>query len=67
MKTSKSDLILNHLLDGKGITQRIAIDLYQHYRLASVINRLRNRGFNIETTMIITDTASYARYKLIEL
>jgi hypothetical protein len=41
--------ILNHLKQGKSITQAEAINLFNCYRLSAVINRLRNLGHEIVT------------------
>lgn len=63
---SKEEQIKRHLMDGKSITQQMAIKLYGHYRLAVVINRLRNKGFVIETIMQKNMFKEiYAEYKLI--
>ena len=48
---SKKGKILKHLQDGKTITPQIALRMYGHFRLAVVINRLRNEGYNITTTI----------------
>ena len=48
---SKKGKILKHLQDGKVLTHLIAIRLYSHSRLAVAINRLRDEGYDITTTM----------------
>lgn len=50
--TSKHDEIRQHLKSGFTITGLSAIDLFNVYRLSSVINRLRKEGLEIETSMI---------------
>ena len=63
MKESKHKLIENHLLRGESITGLSALDLYGVYRLSSVINRMRKRGFEVETIMVNkNDGTSFAKY-----
>jgi len=63
MKESKHNEIKEHLLRGESLTGLQAIDLYGVYRLSSVINRLRNRGIEIETIMIDkNDGTSFGKY-----
>ena len=45
-KTQTSD-ILQHLKDGRKLTQKEAINMYGAYRLSSIIHSLRGRGYNI--------------------
>jgi hypothetical protein len=62
---SKANEIENHILRGESITGLLALDLYGVYRLSSVINRLRNKGLEIETMMIQKDDGTqYAKYIL---
>lgn len=63
---TKIDSVKKRLLKGKPITQRIAIEKFDYYRLASGINRLRNRGMNITTTMKEKNPGKvqYAEYTL---
>lgn len=63
---SKSQRIFRHLWKGKKITQRIAIRKFQHYRLAVVIGRLRDAGYNITTTMQTQNDCTFAEYRLIK-
>jgi len=58
VKTQTSD-ILQHLKDGRKLTQKEAINEYGTYRLAAVIHSLRNQGHNIESTRLDVPT----RYK----
>lgn len=64
---TKKALILNHLKNGRPLTPQQALRLYGHMRLASCINRLRNEGFDIKTTMryglFVRD--QYAEYHLV--
>jgi len=50
---SKQSEIKAHLLSGQPITGLLAIDLYGVYRLSSAINRIRNQGVKVKTSMII--------------
>lgn len=61
---TKIEKVKEHLLRGKPITQRYAIEWFTYYRLASGIHRLRQRGMNIKTTMKDIPGTKYAEYKL---
>ncbi len=71
-KLSKSQMVLDHLLQHKTITSNEAWKLYGESRLSAVIHTLRHkRGYNIETyTIHPTDrwgnTCNCAEYHLIE-
>ncbi len=58
MKTQTSD-ILQHLKDGRRLTQKEAINEYGAYRLSSIIYSLRKQGHNIESKELDVPT----RYK----
>ena len=45
-KTQTSD-ILQHLKDGRKLTQKEAINMYGAYRLSSIIHSLRRQGHDI--------------------
>ncbi|HEY4756034.1 MAG TPA: helix-turn-helix domain-containing protein [Ignavibacteriaceae bacterium] len=63
MRPEKKRLIAEHLKRGESITGLQALALYDAYRLSSTINRLRNEGLKIETTMIQRDdSTSFAKY-----
>jgi len=68
MKThteSQEDLILEHLQNGRSLTQYQALVSFNCFRLSSRINRLRNRGYNIKTEMVELDNHKrIARYSL---
>lgn len=65
MATKKIQKVLNHLLSGRRITARYAVERYHYYRLASGINVLRDRGYDIKTHMLTSkDGARYAEYEL---
>ena len=51
MKTTQCDRILRHLKDYGTITSLEATEEYGILRLASRINDLKNRGYNIKSTM----------------
>jgi hypothetical protein len=62
---TKTEMIKNHLLDGKSITSWEAIHLYQCTRLAAVKKYLEERDdIVIESKMIYEDGTKYARYWL---
>jgi len=54
--------VKRHLLLYGSITPLQALDNYGCFRLASVINRLRNEGWKITTIMAIGEEINYARY-----
>lgn len=63
---TKKGRILNHLQDGRPLTQLTALRLYGAMRLASTINRLRDEGFLIRTNMQHSlHGESYAEYSMI--
>ena len=65
--TKPKGQILEHLKSGRVITPRIAVGLYDHWRLSGVIFRLRGEGYPIETTLKRTVTRKiYGEYKLIK-
>ena len=57
-KTQTSD-ILQHLKDGRRLTQKEAINMYGAYRLSGIIYALRNQGHDIVSIPIDVPT----RYK----
>ena len=65
---TKKSLILNHLKNGRPLTPQQALRLYGHMRLASCINRLRDEGYPILTTMryglFVRD--QYAEYHMVQ-
>jgi len=75
MKKTQTSDILQHLKDGRLLTQKEAINEYGAYRLASIIHSLRNQGHRIESTRLDVPTrykkkdgtsvsASIAQYRL---
>jgi hypothetical protein len=64
---TKKGKILAHLQSGRTITPAQALQYYGHFRLASCINRLRNEGYNIKTTIRQTIFKEpYAEYELLK-
>ena len=57
-KTQTSD-ILQHLKDGRRLTQKEAINEYGAYRLSSIIYSLKKQGYKIESKQLDVPT----RYK----
>tara|TARA_R110000823_G_scaffold61293_2_gene146166 strand:- start:50 stop:229 length:180 start_codon:yes stop_codon:yes gene_type:complete len=56
---------MNHLNTYKSISALEAQSNYSIWRLAAVVNRLRNRGMSLHTTMkTAPNGAKYAEYKL---
>ena len=66
-KQSKHNQIKAHLESGRGISGRGAMNLYNVYRLSSVIHRLRNKGMIIETyTVKVLGVNQYAVYTIVD-
>jgi len=64
---SRHAKILNYLKTHGTITGAQAWKMFHVYRLSSVIYRLRNKGYEIETEMIEDPNGmgKYARYRLV--
>lgn len=62
-------VILDHLQQGKTISQAEAIELCDCYRLSAVIDRLRKQGFEIVThnEKNLNSKGTHARYELKEV
>ena len=58
--------VLNHLKQGKTLSQAEAINHFNCYRLSAVIQRLRNVGHNIVTHQEpnLNNKGTHARYEL---
>tara|TARA_Y100001963_G_scaffold99206_1_gene136559 strand:+ start:131 stop:361 length:231 start_codon:yes stop_codon:yes gene_type:complete len=54
-KTQTSD-ILQHLKDGRRLTQKEAINMYGAYRLSGIIHQLRKQGHDIASIPIEVPT-----------
>ena len=68
-KTSQKLEVLKYLKTHKGITPYIAFERFGITRLADIIYRLRDEGWDIITEMVTTknrygNVVSYARYSL---
>lgn len=64
-KLSKHERIRQHLLSGKTLTQRDAIERFHAYRLGAVVLRLRkDEGLPIRTEMVRIGDSVFARYSL---
>ena len=71
MKISQCDRILRHLRDYGSITSLEAITEYGILRLASRINDLKKRGYNITSNTVMGENrykekVHYSAYRLIE-
>lgn len=63
---TKKDLVVIHLLRHKNISGLEALNLYQTYRLATVIYSLRNQGAVIQTVNEQHRDGFHARYFLVD-
>jgi len=61
---TKIDAVYLHLKKHKHITSWEAINLYRATRLADIVYKLKNHGFNIETVMVDGENCRFARYYL---
>ena len=59
-KTQTSD-ILQHLKDGRKLTQKEAINQYGAYRLSAIIHSLRKQGYNIDSIPLSVPTRYIAK------
>ncbi|WOE32966.1 MULTISPECIES: helix-turn-helix domain-containing protein [unclassified Acinetobacter] len=66
MNNTQVTQVLEHLKQGRSITQVDAIRLYKCYRLSAIIKRLRNQGYEIVTynERNSSGTGTHARYEL---
>lgn len=63
MKHSKHQRVKQHLISGYTISGVEALNMFGLYRLSSAINKLRNRGLNIQTKIT---AKGYARYFMLK-
>ena len=56
MKKTQTSDILQHLKEGRRLTQKEAINQYGAYRLSSIIHSLRNQGYNIDSIPLSVPT-----------
>lgn len=61
---TKIDSVYLHLKKHKTITSWEAIRLYRATRLADIVYKLKNQGFEIETVMIQGNKTRFAKYYL---
>jgi hypothetical protein len=61
---SKIDAVFAHLKKKRSITAWEAINLYRATRLADIVYKLKNQGFDIETVLIESKGTRFARYYL---
>ena len=59
--------VLNHLKQGKTLSQAEAIHYYDCFRLSAVVERLRKQGYDIVThnEKNLNSKGTHARYELI--
>lgn len=60
---SKIDSVCNHLQRYRSITSWEAINLYKATRLADIIYKLKDQGFDIETLLIKNNSTRFAMYQ----
>jgi hypothetical protein len=60
----KIDAVFAHLKKKRSITAWEAITLYRATRLADIVYKLKNQGFDIETVLIESNGTRFARYYL---
>tara|TARA_R110002051_G_C8676919_1_gene491219 strand:- start:370 stop:681 length:312 start_codon:yes stop_codon:yes gene_type:complete len=56
MKKTQTSDILQHLKEGRRLTQKEAINEYGAYRLSGIIYTLRNQGYDIESLPLSVPT-----------
>ena len=61
--------VLNHLKQGKTLSQAEAIHYYDCFRLSAVVERLRKQGYDIVThnEKNLNSKGTHARYELKEV
>lgn len=66
MEESQDRKILRYLQTHDGISQKIAIEQFQCYRLSARIYNLRTKGYAIRTEMRNSKNSTFAFYSLVE-
>ncbi len=67
VRKSQEKRVLAYLKDGYTITQLEALQMFGCMRLSDRIFTLRNKGYNITTKMVVTDTGKkVGQYKLLK-
>ena len=61
---TKQQKVLEHLKSGHSLTPRDAIRLFNCYRLAAVIHKLKELGHNVVTVIEHNATSHWAKYSL---
>ena len=69
MNNTQSKQVLAHLKQGKTLSQAEAIYHFDCYRLSTIIQRLRNAGYDIVThnEKNLNSKGTHARYELKEV
>lgn len=65
-KESQDEKILRYLQNHDGISQKIAIEQFQCYRLSARIYNLRKRGHVIRSEIRSSKNSTFAFYSLVE-
>lgn len=61
---TQENAVLEHLKQQKSITPIEALQQYGCFRLASIIHKLKKKGYEIQTEIIKQDEKNFAKYKL---
>lgn len=64
MTKTKQERVLNYMMKDNSITPKTAYRLFSTMRLADIIFKLRNKGWDITTYPVKRDGESYAKYRL---
>lgn len=69
VRVTQTSEVLKYLQNHEFITDAIAVDLFDAYRLSDIIFRLRNKGYDIATRMVTKrnrygTVVTYAEYVL---
>ena len=62
--TSQNDQILDYLKLGKSLTSLEALNAFGVFRLASRVEELRKRGYNIVSDRVSENGKTFSRYYL---
>jgi len=63
-KRSRTTRLLNHMLRGRTVNGRQALNNFGIYRLSAIIFNWRKKGFDIKTKMVTRGDSKYAVYKM---
>ena len=61
---SQKEQILSHLIDGKTITPKEALEKFACFRLAARISDIKKMGYEINREMVKAGGAKVAKYSL---